>query len=92
VIKSFRDKDAEAQFRREPPARLRSIANVARRRLIAIDISKDVTDLRQPPGNWLEMLSGNRKGQFSIRNNDQYRICFRWHLGNAYDVEIVDYH
>ena len=57
-----------------------------------IDSATDVRDLMAPPGNRLESLKGNRKGQHSIRINDQWRICFRWDRGNAYDVEIIDYH
>jgi toxin HigB-1 len=57
-----------------------------------LDAAEELTDLRVPPGNRLERLKGNRQGQHSIRINDQWRICFRWERGNAYDVEIVDYH
>jgi proteic killer suppression protein len=60
--------------------------------LISIQFSKDVNDLRIPPANRLEALKGEREGQYSIRINDQWRICFRWIEGNAFDVEIVDYH
>ena len=61
-------------------------------RLDVIDAAESLDDLRVPPGNRLEKLSGDRKDQFSIRINDQWRICFRWTDGDAYDVEIVDYH
>jgi len=71
-----------------PPA----IQRTARRKLIHIHSAINLNDLRVPPGNRLEKLKGKRKGQHSIRINDQWRICFRWRSGNAYDVEIVDYH
>jgi proteic killer suppression protein len=61
-------------------------------KLVLIDTAKEVENLRTPPGNRLEALSGTRQGQYSIRINDQWRICFRWHDGDAYGVEIVDYH
>lgn len=64
----------------------------ARAKLLAIDAAKRLDDLRQPPGNRLEALAGNRKGQHSIRINDQWRICFVWRDGEAFDVKIVDYH
>ncbi len=62
------------------------------RKLVAIDAAERLDDLRVPPGNRLEKLHGDRAGQHSIRANDQWRICFRWQEGNAYEVEIVDYH
>ena len=68
------------------------IQNTARRKLKYIDAAKNLGDLRAPPGNRLEALKGNRRGQHSIRINDQWRICFRWEKGNALAVEIVDYH
>ena len=93
MIKSFGCKDAEKVFQREharkPP---HNIQRAAMRKLLMIDAAPDLNSLRVPPGNRLEALSGNRLGQHSIRINDQWRICFRWHDGNAYDVEIVDYH
>jgi len=64
----------------------------ALRRLMLLDAAERLEDLRIPPGNRLEKLFGNRQGQYSIRINDQWRICFRWQQGDAYDVEIVDYH
>lgn len=64
----------------------------ALRKLLILDAADRLEDLRIPPGNRLEKLAGDRKGQYSIRINDQWRICFRWHQGDAYDVEIVDYH
>ena len=68
------------------------IQNTARRKLRYIDAAKNLGDLKAPPGNRLEPLKGNRRGQHSIRINDQWRICFRWEKGNALAVEIVDYH
>ena len=65
---------------------------MARRKLQVLDATRLLDDLREPHGNHLEALQGNRKGQHSIRVNDQYRICFSWQNGEAYDVEIVDYH
>ncbi|MCH7978915.1 MAG: type II toxin-antitoxin system RelE/ParE family toxin [Acidobacteria bacterium] len=72
-----------------PPASLR---RVALRKLLLIDSAGTLDDLRVPPGNRLEQLKGNRRGQHGIRINDQFRICFLWRQGNAYDVEITDYH
>jgi proteic killer suppression protein len=93
VIKSFADPDTERLFARERvrryPAELQKIMV---RKLLVVDAAEQVKDLRAPPGNRLEKLSGHRAGQHSIRVNDQWRICFRWHDGNAYDVELVDYH
>jgi len=68
------------------------IERVALRKLTQLDRSRELRDLRLPPGNRLEALMGDRKGLQSIRVNDQWRICFRWHNGDGYDVEIVDYH
>jgi len=68
------------------------IIRVARRKLLILNAAEKLTDLRIPPGNRLEKLSGGRRGQHSIRINDRWRICFRWRDGDAYDVEIVDYH
>lgn len=68
------------------------IMKVTYRKLTQIQNARRLDDLRAPPGNRLEALSGDRKGQYSIRINDQWRVCFRWRNGDAYDVEIVDYH
>jgi proteic killer suppression protein len=68
------------------------IARIALRRLRLLHRARTIADLRVPPGNHLEALKGERKGQYSIRVNDQYRVCFRWKDGDAYDVELVDYH
>lgn len=93
MIKSFRSKETEGLFNRERSRRLpHDIQRIALRKLLMIDAAVDINDLRIPPSNHLEALKGNRKGQYSIRINQQWRVCFRWHEGNAYDVEIVDYH
>jgi len=92
VIKSFRCTDTENIFKRLPGRRFRSIQQVALRKLRMLDSAVDVLDLRNPPGNRLEALSGNQQGQYSIRINDQWRICFIWRDGNSHQVEIVDYH
>ncbi len=93
MIKTFRDKDTERVFRRLRVKRFSlSVQKLAQRKLDLIDGADLIDDLRIPPGNRLEKLSGDRKGQYSIRVNDQWRICFRWKSGQALDVEIVDYH
>jgi toxin HigB-1 len=93
VIQSFHCPDTERLFRRrERVPRFVHIESVARRRLDALDIAMTLRDLFARPGNRLEALERDRIGQHSIRINDQYRVCFRWSEGNAYDVEIVDYH
>ena len=92
MIRSFRDRDTEAIFRDELVRRFAGIERVARRKLLMIDAATAVQELRSPPGNRLEALRGDRRGQHCIRVNDQWRICFRWREGGAWDVEIVDYH
>jgi proteic killer suppression protein len=93
VIRSFRDKETERVFNRLPARRLPSdITRAARRKLLILNAAEKLSDLRIPPGNRLEKLSGDRRGQHSIRINERWRICFRWRDGDAYDVEIVDYH
>lgn len=93
MIKSFRDREAEKIYYREISRRLpREIQQVALRKLRMINNAKNINDLRIPPANRLEKLSGNREGQHSIRINDQWRICFIWRDGDAYDIEITDYH
>ena len=92
AIKSFECKNTEAIYEGNKPKQFRNIETVAERKLQMIDSAVELNDLRSPPGNRLEELSGNRKGQYSIRINDQWRICFKWQNGDAYDVEIVDYH
>ncbi len=91
MIKSFRSKDTEDLFDDIVVRRFRAVERSARRKLLYLHRARVLDDLRVPPGNHLEALKGNRKGQHSIRINDQWRICFRWEEGNAYDVEIVDY-
>jgi toxin HigB-1 len=92
VIKSFRSKDAESLHKREPVKRFKSIERVALRKLRQLNAAKLLTDLASPPGNRLEALKGDRRGQHSIRISDQWRICFVWRNGDAFAVEIVDYH
>jgi len=92
VIKSFRSKDTERLHTREPVKRFRAVERVAQRRLRQLDSAAELRDLASPPDNHLEALKGDRAGQHSIRINDQWRICFVWRDGDAYDVEIVDYH
>ena len=93
MIRSLRDRETEKVFNREPSRRWsRDLQRVARRKLLMLDAAETLADLRVPPGNRLEKLSGDREGQYSIRINDQWRICFRWGEGDAHDVEITDYH
>ena len=92
MIRTFRDKPTEALFRDEAVPRFRNFERPARRKLLYLHQARNLHDLKVPPGNMLEALKGNRKGQHSIRVNDQWRICFTWLEGDAYDVEIVDYH
>lgn len=89
MIRSFRCKKTERLCRRQRVREFESIEKVARRRLVALDSAEELTDLLIPPGNRLEALSGDRKGQHSIRINDQYRICFLWKDGHAEEVEIT---
>jgi toxin HigB-1 len=93
MIRSFRDKETERIFLRERRVKLaRSLQRAALRNLLLLDAAESLQDLRSPPGNRLEKLTGDSKRQYSIRINDQWRVCFRWEDGNAHDVEIVDYH
>lgn len=92
MIRSFRDSDTEKLFRLEYVRKWASLERQALRKLVQLDLAQSLTDMRVPPGNRLEALSGDRKGQWSIRINDQYRICFRWTAEGPSDVEIVDYH
>jgi toxin HigB-1 len=93
MIKSFRDKETERIFRRSFSRRLPpDIQRAALRRLTFLHAAKELGDLLVPPSNRLEALSGERQGQYSIRINDQWRICFEWLGQDAYWVEIVDYH
>ena len=92
MIRSFNCKDTEALFDDRFVRRFQGIERAARRKLEILESVERLEDLRVPPGNCLETLRGIRKGQHSIRVNDQYRICFVWSDGGAEDVEIVDYH
>ena len=93
AIKSFRGRDAAAIFQgRFVNAIGRDVAKIALRKLTYLHAASRLEQLRVPPANRLEALKGDRAGQHSIRANDQFRICFRWRDGDAYDVEIVDYH
>ncbi len=92
MIRSFRSADTARVFADEFVGRFSGFDRVARRKLMYLDAAKSLEDPRVPPGNRLEALRGDRAGQFSIRINDQWRICFRWEDGEAFDVEIVDYH
>ena len=93
MIRSFRSKEAEKIFQRIRSRKLPGdIHQVALRKLRMLNRSRTLADLRVPPANRLERLKGTRKGQHSIRINDQWRICFRWDGGDVFDVEIVDYH
>jgi toxin HigB-1 len=93
MIAGFKDADAQALFEtgrsRRIPANIRRIAI---RKLTYLDSAEELSELRTPPGNRLEALKGDRKGQHSIRINDQYRICFIWRDHHAHEVEVVDYH
>lgn len=93
MIKSFRDGETERVFERRFSRRLPTdIQSVALRKLRMLSNAVSVNDLRSPPANRLEKLSGDREGRYSIRINDQWRICFSWREGDAFDVEITDYH
>ena len=92
MMQSFRSKDTEALFADVDVPRFRTFERSARRKLLYLHRARSLQHLRVPPGNRLEALKGDRKGQYSIRINDRWRICFVWGDGDAYDVEIVDYH
>ncbi|MCL2524037.1 MAG: type II toxin-antitoxin system RelE/ParE family toxin [Betaproteobacteria bacterium] len=92
MIQSFHCKDTEALYAGELPRRLRSIKDAAIRKLQMLDSASALDDLRSPPGNRLEKLIGDRAGQWSIRINDQWRVCFVWTEHGPADVEIADYH
>ncbi|HEX6097007.1 MAG TPA: type II toxin-antitoxin system RelE/ParE family toxin [Thermoanaerobaculia bacterium] len=93
MIRSWADAEAEKLFKRQRSRKLPpDLQRIALRKLLLVDAATSLEDLRVPPANRLEKLKGDREGQWSIRINDQWRICFTWHAGNADDVEIVDYH
>ena len=92
MIISFACRDTEKLFEDKLVKRFHSISRQAQIKLAFLDAAGNINELRMPPGNRLELLTGNRKNQYSIRINDQWRICFTWHDGNAHNVEIVDYH
>jgi proteic killer suppression protein len=93
MIRSFADKATAAVFQGKPALSLpRPMQNIALRKLLQLDAARDLADMRVPPGNRLEQLKGDRAGQWSIRINDQWRICFRWDGKDAHEVEIADYH
>jgi len=92
MIRSFKCPDTEALSRGNRVKRFVNIEAVARRKLRQLDIASRLSDLKVPPGNRLEALKGKRSGQYSIRVNDQWRVCFQWTAAGAADVEIVDYH
>lgn len=92
MIKTFKCRETQALFQGKRIARFNAIESVAMRKLAMLERAEKVEDLRIPPGNRLEALKGDRSGSFSIRINDQFRLCFRFEGGGAYDVEIVDYH
>lgn len=92
MIKTFLDANTEALFNGTRVRRWVNIETVAMRKLAMIHRAAKLEDLRIPPANRLEALKGDRAGQHSVRINDQFRVCFRWRAGDAYDVEIVDYH
>ena len=92
MIRTFKDEDTERLASGFRVSRFVSFERVALRKLRQLQIASELFDLRIPPGNRLEALKGNRLGQYSIRINDQFRVCFRWVDGGAEDVEITDYH
>lgn len=92
MIRTFKCKDTAALFSGSGVARWVNVRNVAERKLQMLHRASRLDDLRIPPNNRLEPLKGDRSGQYSIRINDQWRVCFRFEGGNAFDVEIVDYH
>lgn len=93
MIRSFACRHTEALFSRKPTKRFGpDVQKAGLRKLLQLDAATRLETLNVPPANRLEVLKGNRKGCHSIRVNDQWRVCFRWDDGNAYEVEIVDYH
>lgn len=92
MIQSFKDAATHALFVERRHRKFANFAGVALRKLDQIEAAIELSDLKEPPGNRLEPLKGARSGQYSIRVNDQYRICFEWKSDGAYEVEIADYH
>jgi toxin HigB-1 len=92
MITSFADRETERLFQRHPVRRPAELHRVMLRKLVQLDAVTALDELRVPPGNRLEKLKGDRVGQYSIRVNDQWRVCFRWKDGAPHDVAIVDYH
>lgn len=92
AIQSFKDDDLACLYAGKRVGRFRHVERVVLRKLRQLDIAGDINDLRVPPGNRLEKLTGDRSGQHSIRVNAQWRLCFTWKNGGAWNVEIVDYH
>ncbi|MEK6726854.1 MAG: type II toxin-antitoxin system RelE/ParE family toxin [Deltaproteobacteria bacterium] len=92
MVKTFKNKDTEVLFHDKVVLRFKAIERQARRKLMYLHRARNLNDLKVPPGNMLERLKGYRSGQYTIRINDQWRICFGWEGGDAYNVEIVDYH
>ena len=93
MIRTFRDNKTEALFQEgHSDRKWQSFKRVARKKLMLVDAATGLQDLKAPPGNHLEAMKGDRKGQHSIRINDQYRVCFEWKDGHAYNVEVVDPH
>jgi len=93
MIKSFKSKETERIFNQEYSRKLPSfVQRTALRKLWMIDAAQTINDLRIPPANHLEQLKGKRRGQYSIRINDQWRICFKWHQGDAYEMAITNYY
>lgn len=92
MIRSYGDAATRQLFEADDRRRFGSISRIALRKLQQLNAVSNIEDMASPPGNRLEALRGRRRGQHSIRINDQWRVCFRWHGGHAYEVEIVDYH
>jgi proteic killer suppression protein len=92
VIASYANKETEQVALGKRVKKFEAVARIAQRKLLSLRVANQLEDLKVPPGNALEALKGDRKGQHSVRINDQYRVCFSWRDGKAYEVEIVDYH
>jgi toxin HigB-1 len=93
MIQSFANRETDLVWQSIRSRRLpEDVQRIGLRKLLYLNRAKVIADLREPPGNRLEQLKGGRSGQWSIRINDQWRICFKWREGDAYDVEIIDYH